>query len=202
VVSIGQQGLTAAVLHEIDISLNAHELIKIRVFNDERADRDAMLARICDELDAAPVQHLGKMLIVWRPAPKIEVPTRRAVPVGTSAARKAPQVRRPRSPLPRVPARPSPRGKARAELPATPGSRRRKSVASEAWTRVHDGEDPARRRPKGAPLAKAVAPRTNRRRAGAGAFKGAAQRGATPHGKSASSLVGASGARRRRRKAG
>ncbi len=69
VVSIGQHGLTSSVLHEIDISLFAHQLIKIRVFSDGRDERDAMLARICAELDAAAVQHLGKLLIVWRPAP-------------------------------------------------------------------------------------------------------------------------------------
>ena len=70
VVSIGQHGLTPAVLHEIDVNLTAHELLKIRVFSDDRAERDALLARICSELDAAPVQHLGKRLIVWRPAPE------------------------------------------------------------------------------------------------------------------------------------
>ena len=62
VVSIGQHGLTPAVLHEIDVKLLAHELIKIRVFNDDRGEREALLARICDDLDAAPVQHLGKIL--------------------------------------------------------------------------------------------------------------------------------------------
>lgn len=70
VVSIGQHGLTPAVVHEIDVNLTAHELLKIRVFSDDRAERDALLVRICNELDAAPVQHLGKLLIVWRPAPE------------------------------------------------------------------------------------------------------------------------------------
>jgi len=69
VVSVGQQGLTASVLHEIDVSLLAHELIKVRVFNDDRDAREAVLSRICAELEAAPVQHIGKMLVVWRPAP-------------------------------------------------------------------------------------------------------------------------------------
>ena len=72
IVSIGLLGLTPAVLHEIDVSLKAHELIKVRVWSDARAERDAMLNRICDELGAAAVQHLGKLLIVWRPAPKKE----------------------------------------------------------------------------------------------------------------------------------
>ena len=71
-VSIGQHGLTPAVLHEIDVNLLAHELIKIRVFNDDRDEREALLARICGDLDAAPVQHLGKILTIWRPAPPPE----------------------------------------------------------------------------------------------------------------------------------
>jgi RNA-binding protein len=80
VVIVGQQGLTPAVLHEIDIALTAHELIKIRVFSNLRADRDALLVRICAEMDAAPVQHLGKVLTVWRPKPAPEVVAREARP--------------------------------------------------------------------------------------------------------------------------
>jgi putative YhbY family RNA-binding protein len=69
VVSVGHHGLTPAVLHEIDVNLLAHELIKVRVFEDDRHARETLLARICAELDAAPVQHIGKLLVVWRPAP-------------------------------------------------------------------------------------------------------------------------------------
>ena len=69
VVIIGHHGLTAAVLKEIDRSLTAHELIKVRCADGDRAAREAAFARICAELDAAPVQHLGKLLIVWRPRP-------------------------------------------------------------------------------------------------------------------------------------
>ena len=103
VVSVGQHGLTAAVLHEIDVNLLAHELIKVRVFSDDRGERETLLRSICAELDAAPVQHIGKLLVVWRPAPP-KPPVR--------AAKRAPQVRRPRTPLPRAPARP-PQGGAR-----------------------------------------------------------------------------------------
>jgi putative YhbY family RNA-binding protein len=69
VVMIGNAGLTPAVLHEIDVSLLAHELIKVRVFSDERANREEMLARIALELDAAPVQHIGKLLVLYRERP-------------------------------------------------------------------------------------------------------------------------------------
>ena len=53
VVAVGTHGLTPAVLHEIDVALKAHELIKIRVFNDVRSERDALLAKICSELACA-----------------------------------------------------------------------------------------------------------------------------------------------------
>lgn len=70
VVAISQNGLSEAVLREIPRSLDSHELIKIRVFNDDRAEREAYLTLICEQLDAAPVQHIGKLLVVWRPAPE------------------------------------------------------------------------------------------------------------------------------------
>ena len=70
VVMIGEAGLTAPVLKEIDASLNAHGLIKVRVFGDDREARIAMYETICDKLDAAPVQHIGKLLVVFRPKPE------------------------------------------------------------------------------------------------------------------------------------
>jgi len=72
VVLVGGDGLTPAVLAEIDAALNAHGLVKVRVFSDDRAARDAMLERIADALGAAPVQHIGKLLVLWRPLPPKE----------------------------------------------------------------------------------------------------------------------------------
>ena len=69
VVSISENGLTEAVLKEIDVNLKAHELIKIRVFGDSREDRLAYLEQICAGLGAAAVQHIGKLLVVYRPKP-------------------------------------------------------------------------------------------------------------------------------------
>ncbi len=134
VVAIGQLGLTPSVLREIDVNLRAHELIKVRAFSDIRGERDAMLGQICAKLGAARVQHIGKLLILWRPAPK--EPAAKKKPVRTAPARRqrspvgvaergrqtgsirasgkagktmaksAPQARRPRSPVARAPARP------------------------------------------------------------------------------------------------
>jgi len=72
VVAIGGDGLTAAVRKETDAALNAHGLIKVRVFSDDRAAREAMLAELAETLNAAPVQHIGKLLVLWRPVPPKE----------------------------------------------------------------------------------------------------------------------------------
>jgi RNA-binding protein len=74
VVLIGGEGLKPAVLREIDRSLNAHELIKIRAFSDEREERAAWLEAICAQLGAAPVQHIGKILVVFRANPDKKLP--------------------------------------------------------------------------------------------------------------------------------
>lgn len=72
VVSIAENGLSETVLKEIDLCLKSHQLIKIRVYGDSRDDREAYLKQICDDLEAAPVQHIGKLLVVWRPNPEAE----------------------------------------------------------------------------------------------------------------------------------
>ena len=72
VVLIGGDGLTAAVQKEVDAALNAHGLIKVRVFSDDRAARELMYQELAADLNAAPVQHIGKLLILWRPQPDKE----------------------------------------------------------------------------------------------------------------------------------
>ena len=68
VVMMGQHGLTPAVLHEIDLALTAHALIKVRAGSDEREIRDGYLAEICEKLACESVQHLGKLFVLWRNA--------------------------------------------------------------------------------------------------------------------------------------
>ena len=70
VVMIGNNGLSDEVIREIDRSLNAHELIKIKVQGDQRELRMQMLQEICDKLGAAAIQHIGKQLLIYRPADK------------------------------------------------------------------------------------------------------------------------------------
>lgn len=72
VVSISQKGLSPTVLDEIERCLKAHELIKIRIFEADREARDVLLAEICTTLGAAAVQHIGKLLVIWREKPEPE----------------------------------------------------------------------------------------------------------------------------------
>ena len=170
VVAIGQHGLTPAVLHEIDVNLLAHELIKIRVLGDDRDPREALLARICSDLDAAPVQHLGKILTIWRPAPPPEPPA--------------------------VEQRP-----ARSERKSA-GARAEKGAANKAQSQragVGSGVRRAPRRGRSVIVGAAAAPNPRRRLPAAGQGKAQSRQTPAPHGKSASSRVGAAGARRRRK---
>ena len=70
VVHVGEKGLTESVLTEIGRALAAHELVKVRAGGLERTAREAALAQICARLDAQPVQHIGKVLVVYRKKPE------------------------------------------------------------------------------------------------------------------------------------
>ena len=87
VVLIGDKGLTDEVVTEIDRSLKAHELIKVRAAIDDRELREQWMGTICERLDAEPVQQIGKVLVIYRENPD-----------------KEPEVRRIEQPRPRKPA--------------------------------------------------------------------------------------------------
>lgn len=70
VVIIGDKGLTEEVIAEIDRSLKAHGLIKVRAFTDDRKARGEWLEAICGRLGAHPVQGIGKVLVLYRENPK------------------------------------------------------------------------------------------------------------------------------------
>ncbi|MEY2809203.1 MAG: hypothetical protein RLZ66_714 [Pseudomonadota bacterium] len=72
VVMIGNDGLTPAVVKETDAALNAHGLIKVRVLGDDRTAREAIFQSLAEQLSAAPIQHIGKLLVLWRPQPEKE----------------------------------------------------------------------------------------------------------------------------------
>ena len=86
VVTVGNERLSAPVLKEIETSLKAHDLIKIRVTGDERDARLALLGEICNRTGASPVQHIGKILVVYRENREAPAP-----PAKKRAARKQPR---------------------------------------------------------------------------------------------------------------
>ena len=84
IVMIGTAGLTATVLAEIERALKCHEVIKIRILNEDRDARKVMLEQICTQLQAAAVQHIGKILVIYRPQeelPESKPASRRGKPL-------------------------------------------------------------------------------------------------------------------------
>lgn len=67
VVLIGSDGLTPAVQREVSAALDAHGLIKVRTASDDRTTREQMQQSLADELGAAIVQRIGKLVVLWRP---------------------------------------------------------------------------------------------------------------------------------------
>jgi RNA-binding protein len=76
VVTVGAAGLSAAVLAEIELALNYHELLKIKLPAGGRDNREEILQRICTKTAAEPVQSIGRMAVVYRRGenPQITLP--------------------------------------------------------------------------------------------------------------------------------
>ena len=88
VVMIGDAGLTPAVAREIDLALTKHELIKVRMTGDDRDARTAAYQSICTDLDCAPVQHIGKLLVLYRVSPDKDKPKPAKRPAGPRKTKK------------------------------------------------------------------------------------------------------------------
>ena len=69
IVQVGQGGVSAAVVVELERALTAHELIKVKINGTDRDARDATAEEICTRTGAAAVQQVGKVLVLWRPKP-------------------------------------------------------------------------------------------------------------------------------------
>lgn len=115
-VIVSSAGLADGVTAEIERCLKAHELIKIRVFSDDRLKREELLAQICERTGASAVQHIGKILVIYREKPEPPAPKR------------APAIKRKSKGPPRRKAGAAPGGKgphagARQWSPARPASR-------------------------------------------------------------------------------
>ena len=66
VVTIGDKGLSKPVLNELNIALDAHELIKVRMHSEDRDERKSIMIEIAKSLDATPINQIGKVLIIFR----------------------------------------------------------------------------------------------------------------------------------------
>lgn len=155
VATVGRAGLTTAVIAEIDRALRAHKLIKVRITDHDRTEREQFLAELCRQLGCEPVQHLGKLLVLWRDD----------VPIGTaSEPKKSDRLLPPDRARPkrsgglletesRAAASASPKA-SRASRPATnTASRRREASAKSARTASAStgrtgANSPARTRPQ------------------------------------------------------
>ncbi|KAB2824244.1 ribosome assembly RNA-binding protein YhbY [Aliivibrio sp. S4TY2] len=76
VVMMGSNGLTEAVVAEIEIALNHHELIKVKIASEDRDTKQLIVDAIIRETEAEKVQVIGKTLVLFRAseARKIEIP--------------------------------------------------------------------------------------------------------------------------------
>ncbi len=87
VVLIGGRGLSSSVLAEIERGLKAHELIKIRARDTDRPAREALLEEICRSTGAQPVQHIGRILVIFRENPEPPLGAGKAPPHKVRCAR-------------------------------------------------------------------------------------------------------------------
>jgi len=166
VVLIGGDGLTDPVLAEIKVHLAAHELIKIRVFGDEREARAAIYEQICDTLRAAPIQHIGKLLVVWKPQDNARPAVTK--PAGRTATAKSPASAKTAG---RAGGASAARSRAMPSAQQAAGEKARRGAAPRLVTVVKPSDNPKRR-----PKPQTVVVRGNERVTAGGTVKRAKKR--------------------------
>lgn len=77
IVTIGGKGLTDAVMNEIELALDQHELVKIKLPSNSKAEKVSLLAKITGKSDSEPVQLIGRVGVIYRAGdePKITLPS-------------------------------------------------------------------------------------------------------------------------------
>ena len=77
VFQIGKGGLTDELLDQLDLVLEARELIKVRVLKNCLEDEDDLAGQISEALDCDVVQRIGRVFLLYRPSlenPRIVLP--------------------------------------------------------------------------------------------------------------------------------
>lgn len=64
----GGKGVSEAFLAELDLALEQHELIKVKVAAEDRDSRKALIEEILEGSHAALVQHIGHTVVLYRPS--------------------------------------------------------------------------------------------------------------------------------------
>ena len=77
VVMIGAKGLTDAVMQEIELALNSHELIKIKLPSNSKPEKTALLTQITAQSSSEAIKLIGRIAVIYRAGdePKISVPS-------------------------------------------------------------------------------------------------------------------------------
>ena len=77
VVTIADAGLSESVLKEFDSTISHHELIKVKIRNGDRQQRDAIIEQLCESGSAQLVTRIGNVALLYRrndEKPKIVLP--------------------------------------------------------------------------------------------------------------------------------
>lgn len=128
VVLLGNAGLSGPVMKEIDRALAAHELIKVKVPGEDRDERDSLFAEVAEALSAARVQAIGKLLVIYRPAPVEPAPAARKKTATPAVPARRAGTRAPKAPRgPAAGPRPA-KGKPSAPKRSTPDRREAERV--------------------------------------------------------------------------
>lgn len=77
IVTIGGKGLTDAVMNEVELALNQHELVKVKMPSNSKAEKVALMAQITGQSNSEPVQIIGRVGVIYRAntEPKIILPS-------------------------------------------------------------------------------------------------------------------------------
>ena len=73
VVQIGNKGLSDSVINEIKLNLKAHELIKIQVQENDKANRALILTSVCEKAEAESINHIGKQIVIFKANDKTKI---------------------------------------------------------------------------------------------------------------------------------
>ncbi|MCK4950757.1 MAG: ribosome assembly RNA-binding protein YhbY [Gammaproteobacteria bacterium] len=70
VVTVGESGLSDAVMRELNLSIDHHELIKVRIHAEDREERRKLTDELCSKSNSTLIQSIGHLAVIYRPSKK------------------------------------------------------------------------------------------------------------------------------------